>query len=98
MNMQVKIHKAEGRKIISLCDEDLIGKKFEQDDLQLDVSEYFYKGENLSKEKILEEIKDANSLNIVGKNSIQFALENNLIQKEKIITIKNIPHIIVILE
>jgi len=68
--MYIKIHKTSERKIISICDEDLVGKKFEQDDLQLDVSERFYKGEKASEEKILKKIKDANYLNIVGKNSI----------------------------
>ncbi len=56
--MLTKIHETEERKIISLCDEDLIGKKFETKDLQLDVSEFFYKGENLDEKKVLEEIEN----------------------------------------
>ena len=92
--MIVKIHRAEGRKIVSICDEDLLGKKIEDDSMQLDVSNFFYKGESMSDEDALKIAKDANSLNIVGENSINFALKNNLIEKENIIRIKKIPHAI----
>jgi hypothetical protein len=96
--MLTKIHETEERKIISLCDEDLIGKKFETKDLQLDVSEFFYKGENLDEKKVLEEIEGASSLNIVGKDSIKFALKHNLISKTHIIKIQNIPHALAVVE
>ena len=96
--MLTKIHETEERKIISLCDEDLIGKKFETKDLQLDVSEFFYKGENLDEKKVLEEIEGASSLNIVGKDSIRFALKHNLISKTHIIKIQNIPHALAVVE
>ena len=96
--MYIKIHKTSERKIISICDEDLIGKKFEEKDLQLDISERFYKGEKASEEKILKEIKGANYLNIVGKNSINLAIKNKLILRENIIKVKNIPYAISILK
>ena len=96
--MIVKMHKAEGRKITSICDEDVIGKKFEDGFLQLDVSEFFYKGENLSEEETLKAARNTDSLNIVGKNSIEFALKNKLICEENIVRIKKIPHAIAILK
>jgi hypothetical protein len=42
--MYVKIHKTENKDIVAVCDEDLLGKKFEEKELILDVSEEFYKG------------------------------------------------------
>ena len=94
----VKIHTAEKRKIVSICDENLIGKKFEEKNLQLDVSESFYKGQRLSEKEIFKIIKDADSLNIVGEESINFSLENKLIEESNIIKIKKIPHTISILK
>ena len=96
--MYLKIHSSGERKIIAICDEDLIGKTFEENDLQLQVSERFYKGEKTSESKILEEIKEADYVNIVGKNSINFGIKNNLISKSNIITIQKIPHTILILK
>ncbi len=96
--MLVKIHKAEKRKIVSICDENLIGKTFEEKDLQLKVSERFYKGEKLSENQILEQIKDADYINIVGEESINFMLKNKFIFKSGVIKIQNIPHAISILK
>ena len=84
--MYLKIHSSGERKIIAVCDENLIGKTFEEKDLQLQVSKRFYKGEIVNENKILEEIKDADYVNIVGKNSVDFAIKNNLILKSNIIT------------
>ncbi|MAG45403.1 MAG: hypothetical protein CMH63_01370 [Nanoarchaeota archaeon] len=94
--MLTKIHQTEDRKIVSLCDETLIGKKFETKDLQLDISEFFYKGKKLDEKKVLEEIQEASSLNIVGEESIKFALKHDLISKTHIIKIQNIPHALIV--
>lgn len=95
--MIVKIHTAERRKIVSICDESIIGKKFEEKNLQLDVSESFYNGQRLSEKEILKTISHADSLNIVGKESVNFSLKNKLIEESSIIKIKKIPHAISIL-
>lgn len=90
--MYVKIHKSEDRNIIAICDDNLIGKAFSEGNLILNITERFYKGEKLSPEKVLELMRNALSLNIVGKNSINLALKNNIIEKESIIKIQGIPH------
>lgn len=96
MKFLTKIHKSQGRKIICLCDKDLIGKKIEDKELQLDISKSFYNGNDLKEEEILKETKEFSSLNIVGKEAVDFALRNSLIAKNNIIKIKNTPHAIVI--
>ena len=90
--MFVKIHKSVDRHIVAICDEDLIGKEISEGDLNLNITERFYKGDKLSKEKIIEIMKNSINLNIVGKNSIKLALDNNIIEKDSIIEIDKIPH------
>ena len=90
--MYVKIHKSGDRHVVAVCDEDLIGKKFETKKLVLNVSERFYKGEKLSDEETYEIMKRALNLNIVGKKAIRLALKNDIIEEESVIKIKNIPH------
>lgn len=92
MIMYLKIHKSGDRHVVAVCDEDLIGKKFTQGKLVLEVSERFYKGIKLSEEETYKLMKDAINLNIIGKKAINLALKNDLIDKENIIKIKNIPH------
>ena len=91
--MIVKVHRTqEGQILLAICDDELIGKKFEEGNLQLDISSSFYKGEEKSVDELKELVKDAYMLNIVGEKSIKFALENDLIEESHIIKIDNVPH------
>ncbi len=93
--MLVKIHEAY-RKIIAICDSELLGKKFEQDNLQIDIKDGFYKGKELKEEQVLEIIEESKKedacFNIVGRESISVALKAEIINEKNIITIQNIPH------
>lgn len=92
--MIIKIHKgADGSKVIAVCDPDILGKKFEEKSLQLDLSSHFYKGEEKDGKFLLDEIrKQPCHLNIVGKKSVDFCMKNGLIIKDHIILIKKVPH------
>lgn len=82
------------RDIVAICDSELLGKKFEQGKLQLEIGTFF-NGEEKKEAEILEIIKDAAkedaTFNIVGKQSINCALKAGIIDKEGIITIQGIP-------
>jgi hypothetical protein len=98
--VQVKIHSSY-REVVAICDSNLVGKKFEENNLQLDVKESFYKGEEISKEKLSEVIKkmlleDA-TFNIVGEESINVALEHGIISQKGIKKIQNIPFALILL-
>ncbi|MDP2749659.1 MAG: DUF424 family protein [Nanoarchaeota archaeon] len=89
----VKIHKIDAhRNLVSVCDEKILGEKFCENNLQLDLNCSFYRGELMEEEKMLPLLKKAYTFNIVGKDIITLALKKNLISKENIIKIKNIPH------
>ena len=88
----VKEHINNERQLLSICDGNLIGKFFEDGDKILNVSKSFYQGEPIFENDILKLIKDNTLLNIVGEESINFALKHKLIKKEGILKIKNIPH------
>lgn len=91
--MIVKVHKGpEGKNIVSICDKEIIGKKFNEKKLQLDLSSNFYKGKERTEEEIRKIVKDAYTLNIVGEKSVGFCLKEGWISKDKIIKIRNIPY------
>ncbi|MCX6711791.1 MAG: DUF424 family protein [Candidatus Woesearchaeota archaeon] len=90
--MYLKIHERQNRKIIAVCDKELIGKTFEEKDLQLKVSEHFYKGSILPEQDIIKILKDANNINLVGKKAIELAIKNNIISKNHVIKIQGVPH------
>ena len=92
--MHVKIYKAY-RKVIAICDADLLGKKFIDGERQLDVKESFYSGEVMDKEKAVEIIKceaaDDSTFNLVGKEAISAAIEAGIIAKEGVMKLQGIP-------
>ncbi len=91
--MIVKKHKTiNGQVILAVCDNDLIGKKFVEGDLQLDLSSDFYKGEGADEEKIKELLKEAYIVNLAGKKCVEFGLKLGIIEESHIIKIKGIPH------
>ena len=98
--MLVKIHKSY-REVVAICDEDLIGRRFEEGNLQLDVKESFFKGENHPDKKVLEIIGDLSAedatFNIVGQKSINLAIRAGLVKKKDVKTIEGVPFALVLL-
>lgn len=91
--MIVKLHKnPEGKNIISICDKEVLGKKFNEKKFQLDLSSNFYKGEEKTEDEVRKIVKEAYVLNIVGEKSVGFCLEEGWISKDKVNKIKNIPY------
>lgn len=88
------------RNVVAICDKDLIGKKFEEDKFQLDVKENFFKGEEVSEEKIIKIIQNLSiedsTFNIVGEKSINAAKKAEIISEESIKKIQNIPFALVL--
>ena len=91
--MIAKVHKTDdGRRIVAICDKELIGKKFEEKNMQLDLSSDFYKGEEKNEKEAIELIKGSYLVNIVGEKSVCFAKKVGIVDKSRIMKIKNIPH------
>ncbi|MDP4012625.1 MAG: DUF424 family protein [Candidatus Nanoarchaeia archaeon] len=91
--MYIKIHETpEQRNIIALCDKALIGKTLTQGEIELKVSEKFYKGEELNEDKLSLILKGAINLNVLGEKAIAFALKCGVISENNIIKIQGVPH------
>ena len=90
--MYVKVHSIRGKKIAAICDNELIGKKFSDGNLELDVDKDFYGGKEMDESDAIKIMKDVAILNIVGDEAIKLALGNNLVLKQDIIKIKGVPH------
>ncbi|MBN1645027.1 DUF424 family protein [Candidatus Woesearchaeota archaeon] len=91
--MIVKVHKKDGRTIVAVCDDELLGKKFEQGNLQLDLTSDFYNGDKYSDKKLVGDmIRNADIVNLVGTISVSLGIEEGLIEKEQVINVQGIPH------
>jgi hypothetical protein len=93
--MLVKVHEAY-RKIIAICDSNLVGKKFEKGNMQIDVKETFYGGKEMQEKKVLGIIEEGKKedacFNFVGKDAVSVAIKAGIISENAILTIDGIPH------
>ncbi len=88
----VKVHDSGERKILAICDKNLIGKTFYKNGLKLEVSESFYKGELVGSAKVAELLYGINSLNVVGECSVEFCISCGILDKENVLSIQKIPY------
>ncbi|MBT4334206.1 DUF424 family protein [archaeon] len=79
-------------EVVSVCDTNLVGKTFTEGELELKVSEQFYKGEEKTVEEVSELIKEAKNLNLVGEESINLAEKIGILEKDNVLVIDGIPH------
>mgnify|MGYP001184409919 CR=1 FL=1 len=83
------------RCVVAVCDENLLGEKFEENKFQLDVKENFFMGKKTSEKETIEIMKqmfveDA-TFNIIGEESVNAAIKAEIISKENINKINGIP-------
>ena len=92
--MYLKIHESY-RRVVAVCDSNLLGKKFEEGKSQLDIRETFYKGEEIDGKKLseiyLREKTEDSTFNIVGEESVKIALELGIITEGNIGKVNGIP-------
>ena len=88
----VKIHEAQGKRVAAVCDSELIGKRFTQNKLQLDLSSKFYAGEEMKEESFESMVESFDVINMVGERVIAIAIKQGLIKEKDIIRISGIPH------
>lgn len=90
--MIAKIHPTPNGKMLALCDSDLLGKRFEEGELQLDLESQFYKGEEVSDDELEKIIKGIYIINAVGETSIKFLISHDLIEESNVKKVADIPH------
>ena len=90
--MILKLHKRVDKVIVAVCDSELLGKKFEEGKLQLDLTSNFYNGDEKEDLIIGDTIRNADSINLVGEKSIQLAIDEELIDESQVKKIAGIPY------
>lgn len=93
--MLVKIHESY-RKIVAVCDAELLGKRFEEGKKQLDINKDFYGGEKKNEKETIEIMKDAKlddaTFNLAGKKAVEAGIKAGIIDKDCIMKIQGIPY------
>lgn len=105
-NFVVKVHKAY-RLVVALCDSDLVGRKFEEFDLnsecemQLDLSGGFFRGDKKSESEVRKVLADCDKEDanffIVGEKSVDLAKDIGLVDDSGVKFVDSVPVALVLL-
>jgi len=92
--MLIKVIKSQ-RYIVAICDSELLGKKFEEGNLQIDVKENFFNGEEKNEQEIIDilfkMLREDATFYIVGNQSVNTAIKVGAIEESDVKRIQGIP-------
>jgi len=96
----IKIVKSH-RDVVSICDSNLLGKRFEEGKLQLDIKESFFKGDEFGEQEALiiiaKMIREDATFYIIGKESVDLCIQAGVIDESSVSKIQGIPFALVLL-
>jgi hypothetical protein len=91
--MIAKLHKGKDNKVVvAVCDSELLGKKFEEGNKQLDMTSDFFKGEEKDDLAIGDLIRNADSVNLVGEKAVKTGIDEGVVEEGHVKKIAGIPY------
>ena len=91
MKVYLKIHRRSDIETVACCDEALLNHIFTEGNLRIEITSNFFGGALLSIDQALEILKEASCFNIVGENITNKAIDLQLLSKDGVTKINNIP-------
>jgi uncharacterized protein len=88
-----KLHINGFNKLFACCDKELLNTKITFNDLEINISDKFYGTTNVSDKEVIKNIEECTQANIFGKKTCDLLLSKNIISKEQIVFIDDIPHV-----
>jgi hypothetical protein len=90
----VNVLKTRGETIVAICDKELLGKKFKDQDKNIvfEVRESFYRGSKMKLEDAMDFLKIATIANLTGPKIVEKAIKLKFIHPLAVIKIAGIPH------
>jgi uncharacterized protein len=92
MGFVYRKHKNGADIILAVADKDIIGKKYEEGDLVLDVTREFYSGSEAAADEIVEFARKSDIINAVGNEIIKVLIDEDLVDKNMVLKIEGVSH------
>ncbi|MEM4261370.1 MAG: DUF424 family protein [Candidatus Diapherotrites archaeon] len=94
--MYCKLHKIQNNIVLACCDNELLGKSFRERGVEIKVSESFYGNVEISKDEALRMLKEANSVNLLGNESVKLAIDEKIVSKSEVVKVAGLEHVVII--
>ena len=89
----LRIHETVKGSVVAVCDKDLLGSRFSEEERVLEVGEDFFGGNEADVDEIVSALNGSVTANIVGNKIISSLVERNFIDEENISEIDGVPTI-----
>jgi hypothetical protein len=89
-NLYLKIHKNEKEVLIAVCDCDLMGKRFVENRLHVEINSDFFGDVKASDQDMELALKSATIANFVGRKCVQRAIDLGYVNKKNILIIDGV--------
>ncbi|WP_366070077.1 DUF424 family protein [Methanothrix sp.] len=91
MSMCLRTYTIGGEVLVAVCDSELLGQRFTENELQLEVSASFF-GHELASAAMLERaLEEATMANFVGERAVAWAIEFEYVDRENVLRIDGVP-------
>jgi uncharacterized protein len=81
----------EGR-LVSVCDEAVLGETFDNDGVPFEVTEEFYDGEPADEDRVVASLARARVANIVGSEAVDLAVEHGFVEEGNVLDLGGTAH------
>ena len=85
----------KGSTLVSICDEELIGKTVTEGRLKMHISPDFFYGEIVDYREALRLMKVCSMVNLAGRRAVNLAIANELEAKEAVREIEKVPFLMI---
>lgn len=88
--MYLKVYRQGKEVLIAVCDCEILGKRFKEGKLQLEVSSDFYGRELASPAEVEEALAEATVANFAGCRAVEHAIRLGYVEKENVLSVEGI--------
>jgi hypothetical protein len=88
-----RLHNTGGKSIMAVCDVALLGKKIKFKNIDFDVSSSFYGDSRAGSDEILAKVREADIVNVVGKDIVELLVKNMLVDEKCVLRMGEVPHV-----
>ena len=81
--------------LVSVCDPDCLGETYVEGEIELDVTEEFYGGEEAADagaDAVVDSLTRASVANLVGERSVSVAVDAGIVDEERVLVVDGTLH------
>ncbi|MBD3387890.1 MAG: DUF424 family protein [Candidatus Altiarchaeales archaeon] len=87
-----KVHRLGSDTLLAACDQDILGERYTDGELEIHVNERFYGGEEVTEEQFMELVREASIANLMGDGIVEVAVRRKLIDEENTVKVCGVKH------